>query len=364
MAIFPIFARSRHAGRLKRRLTIGGALLSALAVIFLVYHQGGPIRGRLEALRGSVGEGDSRSSAIAPSVNLPPPDLIRPLSTEEAKQENAERPFAKRPDNPAAGFALKPDALGRSNAVTCLTQAVYYEAATEGITGGRAVAQVVLNRVRHPTYPASVCGVVYQGSERRTGCQFSFTCDGSLLRVPMPGIWNQSRKIAEEALAGKVFAPVGHATHYHADYVVPYWASSLDKAIQIGRHIFYRFRGSLGDSRVFRQAYSSVEVVPSVLPAVVPELTPPEVIPPRPSDLIADDPVESAVESALRPAEAMPRPIADTSRGTLIIDGGEPVPPLTRRKPKNDCDVAGDEDRRLRPLGANQVRGAGAQSEC
>jgi spore germination cell wall hydrolase CwlJ-like protein len=106
-------------------------------------------------------------------------------------------------------------------ALTCLTQAVYYEAASEGVDGGRAVAQVVLNRMRHPGYPASVCGVVYQGADRPTGCQFTFTCDGSLLRAPVQALWARSRKIAEEALKGRVFATVGHATHYHADYVLP-----------------------------------------------------------------------------------------------------------------------------------------------
>jgi spore germination cell wall hydrolase CwlJ-like protein len=86
----------------------------------------------------------------------------------------------------------------------------------------------VLNRMRHPGYPASICGVVYQGADRTTGCQFTFTCDGSLLRTPLASLWARSRKIAEDALSGRVYAPIGHATHYHADYVLPYWADSLD----------------------------------------------------------------------------------------------------------------------------------------
>jgi hypothetical protein len=78
-------------------------------------------------------------------------------------------------------------------------------------------------------------------------------------RIPVPSLWNRSREIAQQALAGHVFAPIGHATHYHADYVLPYWADSLDKSVQIGRHIFYRLRNSLGDSRSFFQRYGGTE---------------------------------------------------------------------------------------------------------
>src|SRR5690242_11340388 len=118
-------------------------------------------------------------------INLPPPNLLKPVSPEEATKENAERPFVNRPDTPASHFVLRTDAQDRDRAINCLTQAVYYEAAGEGTDGGRAVAQVVLNRMRHPGYPASVCGVIYQGADRAYGCQFTFVCDGSLLRTPV-----------------------------------------------------------------------------------------------------------------------------------------------------------------------------------
>ena len=78
------------------------------------------------------------------------------------------------------------DPLDRRRALLCLTQAVYYEAGFEPLEGRRAVAQVVLNRMRHPAFPKSVCGVVYQGA-RDPVCQFSFVCDGSLYRAP--GAW-------------------------------------------------------------------------------------------------------------------------------------------------------------------------------
>jgi hypothetical protein len=166
----------------------------------------------------------------------------------------------------APGLAAEPFIVGRRSerdvaaSLQCLTAAVYYEARSESPEGQRAVAQVVLNRVRHPAFPKSVCGVVYQGSRRRTGCQFSFTCDGSLRAEREPGAWARARKIAGSALAGSVYGPVGHATHYHASYVQPWWAASLTRAVTVGSHIFYRWRGDWGDPKSFRRPYLAAEV--------------------------------------------------------------------------------------------------------
>jgi hypothetical protein len=143
----------------------------------------------------------------------------------------------------------------------CLTAAVYYEARSESVEGQRAVAQVVLNRARHPAFPKSICGVVYQGSQRRTGCQFSFTCDGSLRARREPASWAEARRIAGAALAGSVYGPVGHATHYHASYVQPWWAASLRRAVTVGSHIFYRWRGDWGDPKSFRRPYLAAEAI-------------------------------------------------------------------------------------------------------
>ena len=99
----------------------------------------------------------------------------------------------------------------------CLSLAIYYEARSETEQGQHAVAQVVLNRVRDPNYPDDVCAVVFQGFERRTGCQFSFTCDGSVRRRPVRIGWAAARRRARSALAGYVDDAVGRATHYHAD---------------------------------------------------------------------------------------------------------------------------------------------------
>lgn len=148
-------------------------------------------------------------------------------------------------------------------ALKCLTQAVYYEAANEPRRGKQAVAQVVLNRMLHPAYPNSVCGVVYQGVNDRV-CQFSFTCDGALLRAPLADRWAESRSVAEEALTGKQLPDIGTATHYHADYVVPKWAFTLAKLDVIGRHIFYRFPGQAGEPRAFNASWSRSERVPHI----------------------------------------------------------------------------------------------------
>ncbi|WP_339933278.1 cell wall hydrolase [uncultured Brevundimonas sp.] len=147
----------------------------------------------------------------------------------------------------------------RSRALRCLTQAVYYEAALESEVGQAAVAQVVLNRVRDRNYANTVCGVVYEGAERVTGCQFSFTCDGALARTPIAGIWTRARAVAERALDGHVATNVGTATHYHANYVHPWWAPSLNKLATVGTHIFYRWKGFSGEPSAFRQAYAGRE---------------------------------------------------------------------------------------------------------
>lgn len=144
-------------------------------------------------------------------------------------------------------------------AAECLTAAVYYEARSETVDGQRAVAQVVLNRVRDRAFPHSVCGVVYQGSNRRTGCQFSFTCDGSMAHRRDPFSWERARAVAEAALAGSVYAPVGGATFYHTSAILPWWASSLARIGSVGAHIFYRWRGAMDGALSFRAAYAGVE---------------------------------------------------------------------------------------------------------
>jgi hypothetical protein len=149
----------------------------------------------------------------------------------------------------------------RGRALECLTAAIYYEAGSEPLAGQQAVAQVVLNRVRHPAFPATVCGVVYQGSER-SGCQFSFACDGAMRRVPAAAAWSRAARVAAAALAGYVYAPVGLATHYHTYAVTPAWNRSLVMTDMVGAHLFHRWKGYWGTAGAFRQPYRGGEPVP------------------------------------------------------------------------------------------------------
>ena len=127
----------------------------------------------------------------------------------------------------------------------CLAQAIYFEARSEPRIGQLAVADVVLNRVKSSVYPSTICEVVFQGSERVTGCQFSFTCDGSMDGVSLTSRnrkWRESQDLAGSIMAGLHIPVSREATHYHADYIDdPVWAERLSPTAKIGTHKFYRF---------------------------------------------------------------------------------------------------------------------------
>ena len=154
---------------------------------------------------------------------------------DQAKVINAALPFANGPLHTAQSFVMSGGDIDQRRALLCLTQAVYYEAGNEPVEGRRAVAQVVLNRMRHPAFPKSICGVVYQGAGSGT-CPFTVVCAG--------------------ALGGYVEKSVGEATHYHADYVAPRWAPLLAKVAAIGQHIFYRWPGGWGQPSAFTGRYA------------------------------------------------------------------------------------------------------------
>ena len=213
---------------------------------------------------------------------------------EQAKLINAALPFANGPLPAARPFAASGGETDQRRALLCLTQAVYYEAGFEPMDGRRAVAQVVLNRMRHPAFPKSVCGVVYQNNGRV--CQFSFVCDGALNRAPAASAWRQAEDIARAALAGAVAASVGSATHYHADYVAPRWAPMLAKVAQLGQHIFYRWPGAWGLPAAFTGRYAGEPRDPLAMrPAVMTTVTPsnPE-MPALPEQVVAGPPVARA----------------------------------------------------------------------
>ncbi|HEY5106685.1 MAG TPA: cell wall hydrolase [Caulobacteraceae bacterium] len=182
------------------------------------------------------------------------------LSPDEAERVNSYLPDTGEPQTPATPFVLKAASAERERAIFCLTQAIYYEAALQPTPGQEAVAQTIVNRMRHPAFPKSICGVVYQGSQQVTGCQYSFTCDGSRDRPPAAIFWARARAVAVQALDGFVMREVGLATHYHADYVFPRWGPTMVKIRQIGAHIFYRFPGPAGASDSFQQRYNGGEL--------------------------------------------------------------------------------------------------------
>jgi spore germination cell wall hydrolase CwlJ-like protein len=122
----------------------------------------------------------------------------------------------------------------------CLAEAIYFEARSEPERGQAAVGQVVLNRVLHEAYPNSVCGVVYQNRHRYLACQFTFACEGKALRTDEPGPWATAQRIAKDIAEGRTYlAGVGNATHYHANYVRPWWARYMERRERIGRHLFF-----------------------------------------------------------------------------------------------------------------------------
>jgi spore germination cell wall hydrolase CwlJ-like protein len=245
---------------------------------------------------GAAPAGTPKSGALSPAPLLTPEQqemvalthaVVRSTvsDAEQAKLINIGLPFSSAPVRAARPFSIaEAAAADRQRAEDCLTQAIYYEAGFEPLEGRRAVAQVILNRLRHPAFPKSVCGVIYEGASR-PGCQFSFACDGALTRAPAPGPYREARAVARAALDGYVMSGVGQATHYHTDYVAPYWAPKLTKITKLGAHIFYRWPGGWGEPQAFNGRYAGFER------AFTPEKTPLD-----------------AIAAVLQVAEAAPRP--------------------------------------------------------
>ncbi len=187
--------------------------------------------------------------------------IISELAPQDARGRNAAIPIGAGKLAPAKPFIFRGSAQDRARARECLALAAMAEAGS-GDADQRAVIQVILNRTRHPGFTNTVCGVVFEGSERRTGCQFTFTCDGSLSRPYPAARWSAARKRADEMLGGAVYAPVGNATHYHTDWVFPWWSPKLDKIAQVGTHLFHRWRGFWGTPAAMNQPYRGGEPDP------------------------------------------------------------------------------------------------------
>ena len=183
---------------------------------------------------------------------------LAPITPAEARRRNAAVPFADLHPGPARPFTFAGSSLDRARATDCLALAAMAEAGGSD-AGQRAVIQVILNRVRHPAFARTICGAVFAGSQRATGCQFSFTCDGALRRGYGDSAWAEARRRAREALDGLVYAPVGLATHYHTDWVYPYWSSELEKLARVETHLFFRWPGYWGSRQAMGARYPGNE---------------------------------------------------------------------------------------------------------
>lgn len=244
---------------LKRRMTV--ALLALLPMLLLVWASL-----RFEPSRAAVLTAARSPAAITELATLPgsphampPSDFALPVpGAENPRALNAAIPFVGGMLDPAPPFRFSGGLADRANARDCLALAAMAEAGPSD-PGQRAVIQVVLNRARHPAFANSVCGVVFEGSERQTGCQFTFTCDGALARTYSAGAWSAARGRADQALKGFVFSPVGNATHYHTDWVFPWWSPRLQKIAQVETHLFLRWPGFWGSVRSWRGRYGGTE---------------------------------------------------------------------------------------------------------
>lgn len=240
-------------------------------------------------------------------------NLVLPPDT--ALKINAARPFDGGVVEKARPFTPHLDMLSRDRATDCLAAAAWYEAGDDA-EGEKSVVQTVLNRVRHPAFPATVCGVVFQGQERTTGCQFTFTCDGAMQRTPSEAAWKRAVAISRAMLEGEVFAAIGHATHYHTDWVVPYWSPSLAKVAKVRTHIFYRWPGYWGTRPAFKQTVQALEPIIPALAKLSPAHLPTS--DPALAALLTDDTAPAQPISIEKPALELPGVSQRSMRGSTV----------------------------------------------
>jgi len=243
----------------------------------------------------------------------PSPALRTTLMDETATAAIADHPVAPRT---VSAFKF---AGHNQNDTDCLTQAIYYEARGEGTDGMRAVAQVIVNRVRNPNYPKSICAVVYQGASQH-GCQFSFACDNISDEPARNAAWRRARSVAEAALNGYVMKGVGSATSFHTVDVHPVWAATMQRVAVIGSHIFYQLRGHNV------QLASADAVQPSARPAVTTGANP-------------DDSSRTALLNALSRSQTTAQAAARPVTASAQVDGHaaeQVVTALTGEKPARE----------------------------
>ncbi len=191
---------------------------------------------------------NQNADILAAAYASPAPDYARvsPFDSILARDQDGAGRFVPQigPKDHAWAANVLPPSVFSSDEQQCLATGIYFEARGESVKGQAAVAQVILNRVRNPAYPKTICGVVYQNEDWHNACQFSFACDNVKEKVNSPEHWRIARQVAMAVTAGKIWLPeVGSATHYHAVYVRPKWAAEMVKVGRIGMHIFYRTYG-------------------------------------------------------------------------------------------------------------------------
>ncbi len=197
------------------------------------------------------------------------------------------------------------DPLDSTRDLECLTQAVYYEARGESPAGQAAVAQVVLNRVKHPAFPKTVCAVVFQGASVGHGCQFSFACDGSMHDRREPAAWRRAETVAARALSGAVMAEVGKSTHFHTLGLAPEWEQDMIRVAQVGMHVFYRFGHN--NAAATQLAAEALHAAPSSPQPVLASFLPTALDSPLAhADSKAPAPKEAPASAAGAPAEMQP----------------------------------------------------------
>lgn len=214
----------------------------------------------------------ARSHPFAPPADVVPevlPMEFAPVAQDDARAANARIALITRGFIAARPFIYVGSGDAKARARDCLAAAMIYEAGDDA-KGQQAVGQVIINRARHPAFPKSICGVVFQGSERVTGCQFTFTCDGALNRRYSDAAWQRARNNADLMLSGGNYPPVGLATHYHTNWVRPYWSDSLEKIAIVDTHLFFRWPGYWGTPGAFRGAVSAGDGPVAKLAAISP----------------------------------------------------------------------------------------------
>lgn len=348
----------------KARALVGAAVLGSIAGLAIggAYLAGGLARATVSASqvqRLATVASQGYSNAAIDAATAAPPAVSQRANTGPVPSAHTPAPQTQPSIQPptrlaqtqlaketAKPFQLAAAAKGRD--LDCLTQAVYYEARGEGSAGQAAVAQVILNRVRHPAFPKSVCAVVFQGV-RGVGCQFSFACDGSVRRVVENAAWRRAREIAENALEGAVMAQVGTATHFHAARVGDPFGDGLKKVAQVGAHIFYRFSGQKGAGKAFSSEpeVSLAEAgseAPAASHAVYASFAFPNLLPSSSSETAtsvaapaadAVKPVAAVAAKAAVPAMAPPTAGSQGSAANApLLKPSAPVAPMATTDPK------------------------------